>query len=286
MFVTGLCFVAVTALVKYLGVGVPPAQSAFVRYLMGLVFLIPLIPALRQVQLSQRLWVMFGARGGVHAVGVGLWFFSMTRIPLAEVTAMNYLSPVFVTLGAAMFLGERLAARRIAAVLVALIGAVIILRPGFREVNAGHLSMLLAGLAFSASFLLGKITTDETTPEMVIAMLSLWVTVALAPFAMMDWVPIGWRELAILFTVALFATGGHYTMSLAFAAAPIAVTQPVTFLQLIWAVAVGVVVFGEAIDLFVILGGGLIMAAISFIAWREMVVSRRAITPPTPATKV
>ena len=286
MFVTGLCFVAVTALVKYLGTDVPPTQSAFIRYFMGLLFLVPLLPRLRRQPLTRRLWALFGSRGMVHSVGVGLWFFSMTRIPLAEVTAMNYLSPVFVTLGAAMFLGERLAARRIAAVCVALIGAVIILRPGFREVNAGHLSMLIAGMAFSASFLLGKITTDETTPEMVITMLSLWVTAGLAPFALLDWVPIGWRELSILFTVALFATAGHYTMSLAFAAAPIAVTQPVTFLQLIWAVALGVVIFGEAVDIYVILGGGLIMAAISFIAWREAVVIRRSITPPTPATKV
>lgn len=78
----------------------------------------------------------------MHAVAVMLWFFAMTQIPLAEVTAMNYMTPVYVTLGAALFLGEKLAFRRIAAILVALIGVLIILRPGFREVSSGHLAML------------------------------------------------------------------------------------------------------------------------------------------------
>ena len=74
-------------------------------------------------------------------------------------------------------------------------------------------------------------------------------------------------------------------MTLAFRAAPLAVTQPVTFLQLVWAVLLGALVFGEGVDLFVILGGTVIVGAVSFISWREEVLKRR-ITPPVPATKV
>jgi drug/metabolite transporter (DMT)-like permease len=75
-------------------------------------------------------------------------------------------------------------------------------------------------------------------------------------------------------------------MTLAFSAAPVAVTQPVTFLQLIWAPLLGAVVFDEAVDIWVVSGGALILGAISFITWREAVLKRRAITPPVPATKV
>ncbi|MEX0310913.1 MAG: DMT family transporter, partial [Tateyamaria sp.] len=228
----------------------------------------------------------FGIRGVLHSFGVMMWFFAMSRIPIAEVTAMNYLAPIYVTIGAALFLGEGLAFRRIAAIGVALIGAIIILRPGFREVSPGHMAMLFAGLVFGAAYLLGKVTTDESTPEMVLAQLSLWVTLALAPFALAVWVPVPWSTVGVLFLVAFFATSGHYAMSLAFAAAPVTVTQPVTYLQLVWATTLGVVVFAEPIDIWVLVGGGLILSAISFITWREAVINRRTVTPAPPSMKL
>ncbi|MFC6688392.1 DMT family transporter [Jhaorihella thermophila] len=286
MLVTGLCFVAVTALVKYLGPRVPPQEQAFLRYVLGLVFMLPVLrPILRQ-RTDRRLLAMFAGRGLLHAGGVMLWFFAMTQIPLAEVTAMNYLSPVYVTIGAALFLGEKLAARRIAAVLAALLGAVVILRPGFREVSPGHLAMLLAALVFGGSYLLAKVLSSRVSPALVVAHLSIWVTLALAPFAAAVWVTPTLNELVILFGVACFATAGHYTMTLAFREAPVTVTQPVTFLQLVWATALGALVFGEPVDIWVLTGGGLILGAVTFITWREAVVRRRTITPPAPATKV
>ena len=75
-------------------------------------------------------------------------------------------------------------------------------------------------------------------------------------------------------------------MTLAFQAAPLAVTQPITFLQLVWAVLLGAVFFNEAIDPYVVLGGTVIVGAISFISWREAVLKRQALTPVATATKV
>ncbi|KIC07312.1 peptide ABC transporter permease [Leisingera sp. ANG-M1] len=286
MVVTGLCFVAVTALVKHLGTRIPPAESAFLRYLLGLVFLIPMASALRKARLTPRLWALFAGRGVVHTAGVILWFYAMTQIPLAEVTAMNYLSPVYVTLGAALFLGEKLAFRRITAIAVALIGALIILRPGFREVSPGHIAMLFTAVSFGASYLIAKFTVGSNSPAVVVAMLSIFVTIGLAPFAWAVWVPPTLAETAILFGVACFATAGHYTMTLAFAAAPVAVTQPVTFLQLVWATLLGALVFAEPADIWVVSGGGLILAAVSFISWREARIKKRALTPSGNATGV
>lgn len=286
MLVTGLCFVAVTALVKYMGDGIPPAEAAFLRYFLGLVFLLPMLPALREARLTARQWRLFSLRGVFHTGGVILWFFAMTRIPIAEVTAMNYLAPVYVSVGAALFLGERLALRRIAAIVVALVGTAVILRPGFRDVAPGHIAMLFCAVSFAGSYLLAKIMADEAKPAVVVAMLSIVVTICLAPFALANWVTPTAAELGLLFLVACFATAGHYTMTMAFAAAPVTVTQPVTFLQLVWAVLLGVLVFAEPVDIWVILGGALILAAVSFITWREAVLKRQPITPPSPATKL
>ncbi|MFQ1700115.1 DMT family transporter [Loktanella agnita] len=285
MVVTGLLFVAMTAVVKHVGDVLPAAQAAFLRYVLGLGFLLPMIKPILAARLTRRQIGLFVTRGMAHTIAVILWFFAMARIPLAEVTAMNYLSPIYVTLAAALFLGEKLPPRRLAAVVVALIGALIILRPGVKVIEPGHIAMLGTALCFAAGYLIAKQLSDEVSPIVIVGMLSVTVTIGLAPFALPVWVTPTLPQLGWLFLVACFATAGHYTMTLAFAAAPLTVTQPVTFLQLVWAVLLGALAFGEAVDGWVVFGGAIIMASISFITWREA-VARRSVTPPVPATKV
>lgn len=284
MVVTGILFVLVTALVKWMGPVMPAPEAAFLRYSIGLIFVLPMIPSVRRAVITPRQWRLFGLRGLAHTAGVALWFFAMARIPIADVTAMNYLSPVYVALGAALFLGERLAIRRILAIVAALVGAVIILRPGFREIGPGHLAMLAAAMVFAVSYLTAKLMADELPAEVVLVMLSVSVTIGLAPLAMLDWVWPSTREVMILTAVAACATLGHYTMTLALAAAPLTVTQPVTFLQLVWAVSLGALVFAEPIDPWVILGGTIILGSVLFLTWREAVLKRRA-TPSVNEVK-
>ncbi len=288
MVVTGWLFVGVIATVKVLGGALPAPQAAFLRFAFGLVFLIPVWRALRALHPDRTDLMIFGFRGLVHTFAVMLWFFAMTRIPLAEVTALNYLAPVCVTIGAALFLGETLALRRIMAIGAAMIGALVILRPGFRELSSGHLAMLGAAMFFGGSYLLAKVASGRHSPAVVVAMLSITVTIGLAPFAAATWAAPSARDLLLSALVASFATAGHYTMTRAFAAAPITVTQPVTFLQLVWSVALGALAFGEPVDGWVVLGGAIIMGAVSFITWREATLRRRrlAATPPDAAMKL
>ena len=266
---------AVIGIVKFVGSEVPPAQAGFLRYLLGIVFLVPMLRPIIKAKLGIRDMPIICYRGMVHAIAVLLWFYAMTKIPMAEVTAMNYLAPVYITVGAAFFFGERLATRRIAAVSAALVGALIILRPGFREISPGHLAMLAAAVAFAASYLFAKRLTDRLEVSVVVGMLSITVPIAMLPFALAVWVPPTSAQLFWLFLVALFATAGHYTMTLAFRSAPISVTQPITFLQLVWSVLLGFFVFGEGLDGWVIVGGAAIIAAASFIAFREAQLAKR-----------
>lgn len=286
MLATGVQFVAVTALVKQFGQGLPAAEAAFLRYSLGLIFFLPMLRAVFAVARDRPLLRLFGLRGFVHGLGVILWFYAMTRISIAEVTALNYLSPIYVTIGAALFLGEKLAFRRISAVVVALLGALVVLRPGVRELSPGHIAMLGTGLLFACSYLVAKTLSGRAAPGVVVAWMSIFVTATLLPFALADWVWPTWTQLGGMFLTAVFATGGHLTMTLAFRAAPMAVTQPVTFLQLIWAVILGALVFSEPPDGWVILGGTIVLGAVSFITWREAVLKRREITPVSVATKV
>lgn len=282
MLATGLCFVAVTGIVRYLGTDLPAAQSAFLRFAFGVLFLAPSLLPLVRSGFAPGALPLFAQRGAVHVVAVVLWFYAMARIPVAEVTAIGYLNPVLVTLGAALFFGEKLAARRIIAVLVAIIGALIVLRPGLREVTDGHLAQVGAAFFFAGSYLYAKRLVELAGPGAVVAMLSLTVTLGLLPFALWVWVPVSLEQLGWLALVAAFASAAHYCMMRAFSAAPLTVTQPVTFLQLVWATLLGALVFGEAVDAFVILGGAIIIGSISYITWREAVIRRRTVTPVTP----
>ena len=149
-----------------------------------------------------------------------------------------------------------------------------------------ELTMLAAAVVFGGSYLLAKMMTDRTNATVVVAQLSFWVTLGLIPMAWSVWETPDLHTITILMVVATLATAGHYTMTLAFSVAPVTVTQPVTFLQLVWAVSLGAFVFGEPIDPWVVVGGLVILGAVSFITWREAVLKRRTITPPANATKV
>ncbi len=286
MLASGLSFVGVTGIVRYLGTDLPAAQSAFLRFAFGVLFLLPALAGVFRQGFQPGSTRIFALRGVIHVAAVILWFYAMARLPVAEVTAIGYLNPILVTVGAALFLGEVLAFRRIAAIGVAIIGALIILRPGVREVTSGHLAQVGAAFFFAGSYLFAKRLSGLERPTAIVAMLSISATIGLTPFALWVWVPVSMAQLGWMALVAAFGTMGHYCMTRAFALAPMTVTQPVTFLQLVWATLLGALVFHEAVDPFVLLGGGLIIAAISYITWREATVKRRLVTPTVTETKI
>lgn len=276
MLTAGLCFVAVNGSVRWLGTALPATEAAFLRFAFGLAFTLPiLLPALRR-GFSAQVWRLFVLRGALHTLAVVLWFYAMARITVAEVTAIGYLNPIVVTIGATLLMGEHISWRRGVAIGVALIGAMIVLRPGLRELQPGHLSQVGASITFGLSYLVAKRLAGLVPAAVVVAMMSLTVCIGLAPLAAMDWVAPSLQQCLVLSGTALFATAGHYAMTRAFAAQPLTVTQPVTFLQLLWASLLGALVFHEAIDIWVIVGGALMIGAICYITWREAVARRRA----------
>ncbi|WP_241560660.1 DMT family transporter [Paenirhodobacter populi] len=285
MLATTISFVGVNIIVHFIGTSIPTVQNAFVRFAWGWLFLAPAILALRHRRFPPRVWGLFGLRGAVHAIAVILWFYAMARVPMADVTAIGYLNPIVVTIGGALLLGEGFAWRRGLAIAIALIGGLIILRPGLREIEPGHIAQLGAALFFGIAYIVAKGLTRFASPGDIVAMMTVTVTLVLAPFAIAVWVPLTWAQVGWIGLTAAFATLGHYCMTRAFACAPVTVTQPVTFLQLVWASMAGWLLFGETVDPYVILGGGLIITAVSYMTWREA-ATRRQITPVVPATKV
>jgi len=274
MAVTGLSFVAVTGTVRYLGSDMDPVQAAFIRYVVGVVLLLPVFLRLRPGERYSRRLGLHALRGVIHGLAVILWFYAMARIPIADVTALGFTAPIFTAIGAALFLGERIRAHRIAAIVAGFLGVLVILRPGIDEVSLGALAQLLAAPCFAASYLIAKRLTDTESSATVVSYLSVVVTLILLPPALMVWRTPTWAECGWLSATAVFATLGHYTMTRAFRAAEITAVQPVMFLQLVWATLLGLYAFGETPDLWTWLGGAIVVASITYIARREVLLRR------------
>ena len=269
MVITTILFVAFTASVRFLDGEVPAPQAAFMRYLIGTLLLTPALISLIKVKPSKPLMKKFLLRGVVHSIGVTLWFYAMSVMPVAEVTAIGFLTYIFVSIGACIFLNEKLHKHRLTAIVISFIGALIILRPGFKEIGNGQIGMLIATIVFTLSYLIAKIVSKERSSAEIVAMLSLFTTIFLIPTAIYSWEPLSIKALVVLTFTAVIATLGHITMTKAIKSAPMVVTQPILFLQLVWASMVGLFIFDENFDPFVILGGTVIMICVCYVSYRE-----------------
>ena len=275
MVLTTILFVGVTATVRYLEGEVPAPQAAFLRYAIGTLLLTPSLITLIKIKPNKPLMSKFLLRGLVHSFGVTLWFYAMSVMPVAEVTAIGFLTYIFVSIGACIFLKEKLHKHRITAVIISFVGALIILRPGFKVIESGQFGMLMATVVFTASYLIAKIVSNERSSSEIVAMLSVFTTIFLIPSAIYSWEPISLEALLILAFTALIATIGHITMTQAIKAAPMVVTQPILFLQLVWASMVGLFLFDEQFDLYVIIGGTVIMICVCYVSYREHVLGKK-----------
>ena len=186
IIVSGLCFVLMSAIVRHLGSDMSPFQAAFVRYVIGGMIILPIVLRLKFAELRRARWGLHLGRAAIHVVGVFGWFYAVANVPIAEVTALLFTAPIFTTIGAALFLGERLHAHRIAAALAGLAGAMIILRPGIEIIQLGSVAMLIAAPSFAASALVAKRLTERESTLVVMAVLTLLVTLMMVPAALMD----------------------------------------------------------------------------------------------------
>ena len=269
MVLTGACMVAVMVNLRYLDESLPSVQVAFIRYLFGLAIIFPF--ALQELKLRNLKIpiIKHGIRGTLHGFGVVLWFYSVSQITLSQVTAISYLTPIFTTIGAIIVFKERLTKQRFLAILTAIIGAILILRPGLEVISVGKSAQLFSTLLLAASYLITKNLTKTEGTFLIVFMLNLFATLALLPFAFLIWISPSVIDLGLLLTIAILASFGHYFVTKAVALAPLSVTQPVIFLQLIWSTLIGLLIFGEPIDLLIIIGGGFIVLAITQIAYSE-----------------
>jgi len=276
MALAGLIFASFMAIVRHVGTSMNPIQVSFLRYALGLVFMLPFFLRVNLADLRAARFGLHAVRGVMHACGVMCWFYAMSRIPIAEVTAIGFTAPVFATIGAVMFLGEKVRARRIIAVVLGLVGAVVILRPGVAEIDPGALAMLVAAPVFAAADLISKVLTRRETSAAVVAYLSVFVTLTILGPAIYVWRPPTVEEWVLMFVTAGLATLGHLCMIQGVKVAEVSALQPIKFLQLAWAALIGFVAFAEVPEVWTWIGSAIIVGSVSYIAHREALARKRA----------
>ncbi len=290
MVLTTICFSATLTVVRYIGTDMPATQAAFIRYLSGAIMLAPFwLPVMRRlliytknqtsdaVKTKRKSLRFFILRGAIHSIAVILWFYATIHIPIAEVTAIGYSIPLYVTIGAALFFGERLKPYHLIALGIGFIGAMVIIRPGFQQVSLGQLAQLLASPIFAASYLMAKRLSFKESSMVIVGMLSLFVSMAQIPMVLLVWETPELFDVACLGLVAILATTGHYAMTQSFRLTPMTISQPVTYLQLVWASIMGIYLFGDRFDIYVILGGAMITLSATVIAYLDTRAPKDAI---------
>ncbi len=206
-----------------------------------------------------------------HFAGQNLWFFSLAYIPLAQVFALEFTSPLWVTLLAPLVLGERLTRTRAIAAALGFVGILIVARPGFGEVNAGVLAAAASAIGFAASILFTKLLTRTET----ITCILFWLTVMQAVFGIVcagfdgdiAWPSAAaWPWLGVVGCAGLIA---HLCFTNALAVAPATVVVPFDFIRLPVIALVGMLLYGEGFDVFILAGAAVIFGANYLNIWTE-----------------
>ena len=235
-------------------------QIMLLRSILGMFMLWPLIraagglSAVRTERLPQH-----ALRNAVHYAGQYGWFVALTMIPLAELVSIEFTMPIWSAALAVVFLGERMGARKWFAVLLGLVGVAVIVRPGAGAIDSGQIIALASALGFAISVVLVKsLTRMDAAVAISFWMLVVQSVIGLVP-ALMVWQWPSVHTWAWVVVVAFCGTYSHYCFARAMQLADATVVVPMDFLRVPLTALVGWLAYSERLDLFTLLGIGLIL---------------------------
>lgn len=213
-------------------------------------------------------WLVL-ARAVLALTAMSCAFYAFVELPLAEVYALLFATPLLITALSVPLLGETVRARRWAAVVIGLIGVLIVLRPGMTAFSPGHLAALCSACAAAtATIIVRKIGGEERSAVLILypMLTSMVVMGASLPWT---YVPVELPSLGLMAAVGLLSVIAQFCSITAYRFAPAAVVAPTQYSQILWATLYGVVFFAEKPDTMVAIGASIIIGSGIFIVWRE-----------------
>lgn len=278
-----ISFAGLAGFAKYAShAGIDPLQIIFLRNAFCFMFLLPLL-AVRGASIAYSTqFKMYGFRVGIALLSMMTWFYSLSLIPIAELTAIGFLGPLFATLFAAIFLGEIVRGRRWTALAVGFIGAMIILRPGTTSFGLGQALALFSALSAGViGPLLKQMTATDDADRIVFISTMLMTPFSLIP-ALFVW---QWPALSLWPYIAgmgLCAIVGHVSLMRGFASTDASLVFTFEFSRLPFAVAIGYLMFGETIDIWMLAGAVIIFSSAFYITRREAQLRRQQMRDAAP----
>jgi len=268
------CIAGMWVLIRLGSESLHPFMLALWRNMIGLLWLTPMLlmnpGLLRREKLPGHL-----RRATSGVIGTFATFYAVSNAPLAPVLAISYTAPLFVTIGAVLFLGERLRWVRSAALVAGFGGMLLVLRPGTAVMTPGLWAAILAALATAFSLFSVKALTGADDARAVTA----WSFILTAPVSIVLAAPFWtWPEPSLwplLAGLGGCAALGQFSLSRAFASADASAVMPYDFVRFALITLAGVLLFDERYDFLTLLGGAIIVAASIALALRERHLGRR-----------
>lgn len=254
-------------------------EIAFFRNLFGLLFALFLLrraSGLRVLRTNRLGLYLLRCLIGLGAMLSGFW--SLVHLPLGQAVALSYATPLFVTIGAVLVLGEVVRARRWSAVVIGFLGVLIIVRPWTETMSAAvWIAVLSSALSASAAISIKFLSRTEPAEAIVI-----WMVLIMTPLSLLPALPVWqWPSNGVwvwLVLTGLLGTVGHVLLTEAYKRGDVSALTPINFVQLPIVAALAWWLFDEGISRYTVIGAGIIFASTFYIARREALLARRAVT--------
>jgi drug/metabolite transporter (DMT)-like permease len=268
--ISGFFFTGLNGSVKELAHEMPPLLVSWGRWLAGIAVILPIVLWQQGIAgIGTRSLRMHAFRGLFHFGGYALWYEAVVWLPLATMAALGFTGPIFVTIGAVLFLGEKVQARRWIAVAIGFLGMLVIVRPGLVTPNPGVWMMLCSIPLIAGSNLVAKAVSSRDRPAVVVFWQSVVAALCFTPFGLWFWQTPTGPQLLLFASAGLFGTLGYFFITWSYRLLDISALQPITFLGIVWAALMDVAVWGKTSDLWTFVGAAIIVASTSYIAHRE-----------------
>jgi drug/metabolite transporter (DMT)-like permease len=265
MILAGLGYTLASVCTRELSSDYSTAQLAFMRAVIALGFVLPLIlrngiSVMRTTVFPLHLLRSFFTYGGMMC-----WFYAVSVIPISDYTALLYFQPIITILFAMLILREKAGPRTWAAVAVAFVGALIILRPGFQDISLGMIATIATAVLFAGVNTCMKFLSRTESAAVMVAYVSILMLVLSAIPAWLYWTDPVLADAPAILGIGIFALLGQYAITRAIAVADARVIQPFDFSRLITAAILGWLVFGETSDVYTWAGALVIFCASYYV---------------------
>ncbi|WP_353216726.1 DMT family transporter [Sandarakinorhabdus sp.] len=273
-------FASLWVMIRYAARGMHSVEIVFFRNAFGLLFLMPMLLAAPGLIRLDRMRIHLGRATSGFIATMGT-FYAVANAPLADVIAINYTAPLFGTIGAVLMLGERVRARRVAALAVGFVGMLLVLRPGAVPFSPGIIAAIVAAVATGYSIVAMRSLTATDDSRAVAAWTFILTTPPSLAAALWVWTPPPPGIWPLLAGIGAAAAIGQLSLTRAFALSEASAVLPLDFVRFGLITAAGILLFGETYDLFTLAGGGLILGSTIYLAVREAQLRRQQLGSET-----